>query len=351
MTIDLLTGVMPFKERIKKFSRDDKPIPERITKKYLEKLVEEEKAVVTPSDYLEASEIISNTDDKLIILPYDLHVNVKESNRIIKKPVAGNFISYNSKRLLENVIHHAEILGYKKNEGDGVKLNIELLERLHLDPELFLRAGIEIHNGKPTPPIGIAWTKDSRKRLTTWTRIANAYSLADMNRHVSINKKFYGNTIRCMAPSDSDPKRAKYSYVIRNLPITKSQDVTMYSKWFDLETNDPDPDGEFRGNIFNKKISNIFWTRNSITGLILSGRKLRDHPLTGKRRMYVNPFIKCNDEGKEYFRKLQNNCIVEGNAKGRIPNRTTMDLLIGARLIIKGYDSYFTSRYKQLQIK
>ncbi|MFT4297939.1 MAG: hypothetical protein ACMXX5_01985 [Candidatus Woesearchaeota archaeon] len=180
--LDTLLGKKTFKQRIKAFAGDRKTMPQRITSNFLDTLVSEGRAIRAPEDYIGASQCIAETEDRLIILPYTLQVSFKESNKMFKEPVAGEFISYNSKRVVQTAIDYLKQLGRIPLDFDASNIRgpaVKIFQEVGMDPELLLRAGIEMHNGKPHPPIGLEWTKDKRKRLTTWKRSGDAYDLAD----------------------------------------------------------------------------------------------------------------------------------------------------------------------------
>lgn len=334
----------------------------KITLSRLDDLVQQGKAVIAPDDYYQTASLIAATQEEetLVVAPDTLQIGVAASNRMIKHPRAGTFISYNSR----NAILKALELFRGENTLETCVLSAQLLQDHEISPQMLGAGWIEATKEKAlprVPPIGISWSKQARPRRTTFMRIADAYSLLDTNKSsVTLGKKMYGGTtITCKAPSLSDAKRRPYEFVIRNLPITERDDGAKYSLWLSLDHNDSEPDANYRGRAFKALNTPIFFTRNALSGFIATGRRLREEPLYGKRRMHVNPFGKITPEGKNYTEALRTRCIFvapeaieymktpreerkdKPPLKPTMPTMTTNDALVGAYLINNSFSAYF----------
>ncbi|MFT4343246.1 MAG: hypothetical protein ACMXYE_00705 [Candidatus Woesearchaeota archaeon] len=362
MSLDSILGKKSFRERVTAFAENEKTVPSRITRQYLERMVREGRAIVAEEDYRSAAETIKDNPDRLIILPAYFDISFAQSNRMLKHPFGGEFIALTGKRTLAEAVTHAINKGYVREDTlPPERLTRALAEELHLSPENLLRSGIIAHsNFFKLPSIGYSWQKGERKRLTTWTRVVDAHRIADYGKHVRIGEliqkrdgtihekkpQFYGDTLRCWAPSVSSPQRALYSYQLRNLPITRNT-AQGYSAWFDIEVNDPDPDGSYRGGGFNKVAGNIFWTRNAIAGFLRAGKYLHQNPMKGGRRMYVNPFPKITAQGTEFVDALYERCIITGERETGVPSMSSTDRIIGAHIANQGYDGFFRKQIEK----
>ena len=334
----------------------------KITLPRLDELVQKGQAVIAPDDYYQTAALIEQTQEEgtLIVIPNTLQIGVAVSNRMIKHPRAGTFISFNSKRAITKALE----LFRGEDTLEKHVLSAQMLQDHAITPQMIGAGYIEAMKERTLPripPIGISWSRQAQPRRTTFMRIADAYKVLDSGKsNVTLDKKIYGGTtVTCKAPSLSDAQRRPYEFVIRNLPITERNDAKQYSLWLALDHNDPEPDANYRGRAFKALNTPIFFTRNALSGFIATGRRLRDEPLYGKRRMHVNPFGKITPKGKEYTEALRTRCIFVNpealeyiaapheerkerpQLRPAMPTMTTNDALIGAYMANNSFGAYF----------
>lgn len=331
-------------------------VPRQINEDVLTTLTKEGLVSTGSSDVFELVKQIDDLQpDQAINVPLEHRVTKEESDWIVKGIYGGHYLNIDSSPVVRAALAEAEDFagmaglpfslppGY--DSGAYNRVTDQLCESAGLFPYFLIKHAVGQRRGEP--PIGFYWIpNDGRPRVVTWMRAIRGYEfyLDDIDEEVPsaiilLDKEFYGkNMVVKIAKARKDKK--VYTFQLSHLPIFRKGDREMYSYWRRFEGTDYEsPDKAYRGVAHDKAAPNmVFTTYHEVGAFFKAGARLRkNHELGEGIEIQVNPIPIENKCMRGFVRKLREQAFIGRNGL----NMTEMERIIGARLMLEGYDANF----------
>ncbi|MEK6926407.1 MAG: hypothetical protein AABW50_03970 [Nanoarchaeota archaeon] len=272
---------------------------------------------------------------KIALFSSRFRVDISESNRSIKS--LEGLMKIDSANVLREIDRDAPHRFTKK-----------FLENNKVWPYTLIKKANERQEIE-NPSMGFYWVGgDNHIRATTWTRAVAGAEMkvmkdaGDFGAEV-LDKVPYGKSLRMKVCSRDEDGIFYGPFDVFGLPMFKRGDIEQYSGWINLDHNSNDPDASYRGSKHRqRKFGGVFWSASTIFAFynaMTFVKKLRD-----KEQFRINPFpIPANGESIGFIDKLRlQSLIFHRGEKGFVLdslNKSEMDKIIGARTILRGYDS------------
>jgi hypothetical protein len=319
------------------FQLSEIEIPKRITKKYIEKLINEETIIPFKGDYKEAVVTLDNFEfsDKFILFPSEFRITNKEANYGIKS--LDELVKIDSQKVLRDV---------SKNNGVPANLTNQFLENNKIWPYTLIKQAMKYADIK-NPPMGYYWKgEDNHFRATTWLNCVEGSEMEIMKRKGDFygeitDKKPYGRNLRVNVNSRTEEDKT-YGFTLSRLPMHKRGDKTQYSNWINLSHNSPDPDASYKGEEHEKrKFPIVFWSSPAIFSFYEAMTFVTQYP--GLKQFRINPFpIPTDEKTIDFVDKLRLKSFILDKEAGtetlRVLNKAEINKFIGARTTSLGYD-------------
>ncbi len=287
-------------------------------------------------DYRQAVSLVDSLgDNEIALFSNRFYVTGEEANQGIKS--LEYLVKIDSRPVLEEVAGNEEV---------PRMLTKEFTESYKIWPYTLIKTAMkceEIDN----PPIGAYWVgTDNHARAFTWLRAIAGAEMKVMKRKKLFNlevvdKKPYGRNISVRVQSRQDKDR-NYEFSINRLPLSRKRDIRQYSSWIDLSHNSNDPDARYRGEEHDKRVHPVYvFSASTIAAFYEIMTFVARHP--SWRQFRINPFPIPRDKAMvDYVDNLRLGSIIfTKEGKLSVLNKTSIDRLIGARIIEKGYDNCF----------
>ena len=229
------------------------------------------------------------------------------------------------------------------------RLTKEFLEEYRIKPENLSSLAfndIDVEN----PKVGAYWVgTDGHVHAWTFYRATVASEMeamqdvGDFPKAIIEDKTTYGKNVRLKVPSRS-VKDKWYEMTLTRLPMAKKGTPQEFSGWLNVAHNSNDPDAVYLGSEHDKRVLPVyFWSASAIYGFyesMLFAEKL------GNYKFRANPFpISANPESTNFIDNLRlRSLILEKDKKTGefaldVLNKTEMDLIIGAKTALRGYNN------------
>ena len=316
-------------------SRTKAIIPEKVRDNTILDLMDQG-LVRRVDNYKDCVEAIDSLDgDKVVLFSSKFDITGHDSNYGIKS--LEYLVKIDSKSVLEEIA---------RDKNAPRTLTRDFAENHKIWPYTLIKTAMkdcEIED----PPIGPYWVgTDNHARAFTWLRAIEGAEMKVMKNKKLFNlevidNKPYGNNVSVGVASRSKDKKV-YEFSINRLPLSRKRDRRQYSSWIDLSHNSSDPDARYRGDEHNKRVQpvNIF-SASTIAAFYEIMGYVAMHP--SWKQFRINPFPIPKDKAMiDYVDNLRlGSIILRKGGHFDVLNKTSMDRLIGARIIERGYDACF----------